>query len=152
MFKFLMMFILKSRIINDIHALCSLHSAQFPHNNSMSPRHLLPLFTLSAYLVSSEILLESGYSITTVLDFNKPLPSGGLDVSGIHPFALHPLTRSANLLILLDSINSTFYSLDLPLSQGWSDLLIHAFLFFSYLLYIVRVRVGAIAFSLLILC
>ncbi|KAH0459410.1 hypothetical protein IEQ34_012224 [Dendrobium chrysotoxum] len=82
-------------------------------------RLLLPLYllTLSGALVSSEIVLESGYSISTVLDFNKPLPSGGINGYGVHPFALHPLNRSPNLLLLLDSTNSSFYSLELPVSQ-----------------------------------
>ncbi|PKU79866.1 hypothetical protein MA16_Dca012054 [Dendrobium catenatum] len=83
-------------------------------------RLLLPLYllTLSGALVSSELVLESGYSISTVLDFNKPLPSGGINGHGVHPFALHPLNRSPNLLLLLDSTNSSFYSLELPVSQG----------------------------------
>ncbi|XP_028550703.1 uncharacterized protein LOC110115335 isoform X2 [Dendrobium catenatum] len=82
-------------------------------------RLLLPLYllTLSGALVSSELVLESGYSISTVLDFNKPLPSGGINGHGVHPFALHPLNRSPNLLLLLDSTNSSFYSLELPVSQ-----------------------------------
>ncbi|XP_020590606.1 uncharacterized protein LOC110031634 isoform X2 [Phalaenopsis equestris] len=99
---------------------CPSPCSNFETTEMLTRRRLLAqllLVTLYGALVSSEHLLEPGYSISTVLDFNKPLPSAGLDVSGIIPFALHPLTRSPNLLLLLDSSNSAFYSLDLPLSQ-----------------------------------
>ncbi|KAK8954549.1 hypothetical protein KSP39_PZI002612 [Platanthera zijinensis] len=77
---------------------------------------LFPLFllTLTGTLASPE--LEPGYSVSTVLDFNKPLQSGGRDVFSVRPFAILPLARSPNI-VLLDSTHSSLYSLELPLSQ-----------------------------------
>lgn len=62
-------------------------------------------------------MLESGYHVSTVLDFNKPLSFGGIDGSAVRPFSLLPLTHSSNKMLLLDSTHSSFYSIELPFSQ-----------------------------------
>ncbi|PKA51505.1 hypothetical protein AXF42_Ash002871 [Apostasia shenzhenica] len=77
----------------------------------------LLLLSRAVTLVSPALVLESGYSITTVIDFNQHHPPGGSDAASVRPFALQPLARSQNLLLLLDSSRSTFYSVRLPLSQ-----------------------------------
>ncbi|KAJ3677488.1 hypothetical protein LUZ60_003212 [Juncus effusus] len=62
---------------------------------------------------SSKLVLEEGYTVSTLLDFNKlHYASDG----GIHPFSLLPLSNSDDL-VLLDSSSSTFYTLSLPSSE-----------------------------------
>ncbi|XP_038985165.1 uncharacterized protein LOC103701628 isoform X6 [Phoenix dactylifera] len=86
------------------------------------PSPLLQLLFLLAFSSSpaisdSEIVLESGYTVSTVLDCNKPLAVAGLPSSAaVNPFSILPRPRSRDLL-LLDSSGSAFYSLAIPLSQ-----------------------------------
>ncbi|XP_020275098.1 uncharacterized protein LOC109849640 isoform X2 [Asparagus officinalis] len=73
---------------------------------------LLFLFTLSPNRADCKLELELGYSVSTVIDFNKYR----LIPDKIHPFSLLPRHRSTDLL-LLDSTDSVFYSLPIPISQ-----------------------------------
>ncbi|XP_077237787.1 uncharacterized protein LOC143879328 isoform X2 [Tasmannia lanceolata] len=57
---------------------------------------------------SSELVLEYGYTVTTVLDGDK------LQIP-IHPFSVLPRARTQDLL-LLDSVNSNFYIVSFPIS------------------------------------
>ncbi|XP_072991211.1 uncharacterized protein [Typha latifolia] len=74
---------------------------------------LLPL-ALTLISASSDLILEEGYVVSTVVDFNKLSSSAA--GAGVNPFSLLPRPRSQDLL-LLDSSGSAFYSLPLPLSQ-----------------------------------
>ncbi|KAJ6793575.1 Uncharacterized protein M6B38_234805 [Iris pallida] len=67
------------------------------------------LFLLISSAVASELVLEPGYSVSTVLDFNRA-------PSTVNPFSILPRHRSKELL-LLDSTNSAFYSIPTPISQ-----------------------------------
>nr|XP_010913566.1 uncharacterized protein LOC105039193 isoform X2 [Elaeis guineensis] len=80
--------------------------------------HLLFLLvSFSSAISDSEVVLESGYTVSTVLDCNKPLAVAGLPSSAaVYPFSLLPRPQSRDLL-LLDSSGSAFYSLVIPLSQ-----------------------------------
>ncbi|XP_044494697.1 uncharacterized protein LOC123217668 isoform X3 [Mangifera indica] len=67
----------------------------------------LALFISLSTLVSSELLLEEGYTVTTVIDGHQ---------LKINPYSVVPRPGSSDL-ILLDSVNSLFYALSFPLSQ-----------------------------------
>ncbi|KAJ0038199.1 hypothetical protein Pint_23022 [Pistacia integerrima] len=67
----------------------------------------LALFIFLSTLVSSELLLEEGYTVTTVIDGNH---------LKINPHSVIPRPGSSDL-ILLDSANSLFYTFSFPLSQ-----------------------------------
>lgn len=59
---------------------------------------------------SSELVLEDGYTVSTLLDANK------LE-NNIHPFSLLPRPGQEDDLFLLDSASSSFYTLFFPISQ-----------------------------------
>lgn len=59
-------------------------------------------------------MLEEGYTVSTVLDFNK---FSSPPASGVHPYAIVPSLSSQDLL-LLDSTASTFYTLSFPSSEN----------------------------------
>ncbi|XP_031263157.1 uncharacterized protein LOC116121337 isoform X2 [Pistacia vera] len=67
----------------------------------------LALFIFLSTLVSSELLLEEGYTVTTVIDGHH---------LKINPHSVIPRPGSSDL-ILLDSANSLFYTFSFPLSQ-----------------------------------
>ncbi|KAG1326981.1 NHL repeat-containing protein 2 [Cocos nucifera] len=78
---------------------------------------LLLSFSSKPAISDSGVVLESGYTVSTVLDCNKPLAIAGLPSSAaVYPFALLPRPQCRDLL-LLDSSGSAFYSLAIPLSQ-----------------------------------
>jgi hypothetical protein len=62
----------------------------------------------------SKLVLEEGYTVSTVIDFNK---FSSPPASGVHPYAIVPL-RSSQDLVLLDSAGSTFYTLSFPTSEN----------------------------------
>lgn len=64
------------------------------------------------------MIYEDGYTVTTVFDGNK---------LNINPHSIASYKGSHDLF-LLDSSNSVFYTLSLPLSQG--NCLFHVFFFF----------------------
>lgn len=67
----------------------------------------LALLPLLFTLVSSEILLEDGYTVTTVIDGHK---------LEINPYSVIAPPRSSDVIVL-DSSHSTFYTLSFPLSE-----------------------------------
>ncbi|KAJ4838750.1 hypothetical protein Tsubulata_029160 [Turnera subulata] len=67
---------------------------------------LLPDLPSSYGAASSQPILEDGYTVTTVINGHK---------LGINPHALLPLPGSSDF-ILLDSVNSVFYTLPFPSS------------------------------------
>ncbi|KAJ4799311.1 NHL domain-containing protein [Rhynchospora pubera] len=70
----------------------------------------LLIVALSINSVSSKVVLEEGYTVSTIIDFNK---ISSLPASGVHPYAIVPLLSSQNL-VLLDHTGSTFYTLSFP--------------------------------------
>ncbi|KNA18277.1 hypothetical protein SOVF_072310 isoform A [Spinacia oleracea] len=74
--------------------------------------HLATFFTLINLLIFhgfSEVIHEDGYTVTTVFDGNK-------NKLNINPHSVAP-RPGFNDLLLLDSSNSVFYTVSLPLSQ-----------------------------------
>ncbi|RDX96495.1 hypothetical protein CR513_20831, partial [Mucuna pruriens] len=76
--------------------------------SSLSTFLTLTLSLLSLHVNAKEVVIpEDGYTVTTVFDGHKP---------HVYPFAV--LQRpSFSDLILLDSVNSTFYTAQFPVSQ-----------------------------------
>ncbi|KAJ1702373.1 hypothetical protein LUZ63_002152 [Rhynchospora breviuscula] len=74
----------------------------------------LLIVALSINSVSSKVVLEEGYTVSTVIDFNK---ISSVPASGVHPYAIVPLLSSQNL-VLLDHTGSTFYTLSFPSSDN----------------------------------
>lgn len=74
---------------------------------SFSSYLLLFLFTLTINHVLASLLLEDGYTVTTLVDGNK---------LHVNPFSILPLFESSDLLVL-DSARSTFYTLSFASSQ-----------------------------------
>ncbi|KAE8774905.1 hypothetical protein D1007_52638 [Hordeum vulgare] len=68
--------------------------------------HILLLVPLLPLLACAGLVLEDGYTVSTVSDLNP---------SGTHPYALLPRPRAGDL-VLLDSAGSTLYTLPLPVS------------------------------------
>ncbi|CAJ2645012.1 unnamed protein product [Trifolium pratense] len=67
------------------------------------------IFTLfSLHVQPKRVISEDGYTITTVLDGHK---------LHINPFSVLQRPTSSDLIVL-DSTNSTFYTVQLPISQG----------------------------------
>lgn len=67
----------------------------------------LTLFLLSHVNAKNVVIAEDGYTVTTVFDGHKP---------HIYPFTVLQRPSSSDL-ILLDSVNSTFYTTQFPISQ-----------------------------------
>ncbi|KAK7361929.1 hypothetical protein VNO77_04023 [Canavalia gladiata] len=68
----------------------------------------LTLFLLSLHVHAKEVIIpEDGYTVTTVFDGHKP---------HIYPYAVLQQPSSSQL-ILLDSVNSTFYTVQFPISK-----------------------------------
>uniref|UniRef100_A0A453AUG5 NHL repeat-containing protein 2 n=1 Tax=Aegilops tauschii subsp. strangulata TaxID=200361 RepID=A0A453AUG5_AEGTS len=68
--------------------------------------HALLLTPLLPLLACAGLVLEDGYTVSTVSDLNP---------TGTHPYALLPRPRAGDL-VLLDSAGSTLYTLPLPVS------------------------------------
>ncbi|VAH42907.1 unnamed protein product [Triticum turgidum subsp. durum] len=68
--------------------------------------HTLLLISLLPLLACAGLVLEDGYTVSTVSDLNP---------TGTHPYALLPRPRAGDL-VLLDSAGSTLYTLPLPVS------------------------------------
>ncbi|KAM3383670.1 hypothetical protein ACQJBY_008378 [Aegilops geniculata] len=68
--------------------------------------HALLLIPLLPLLACAGLVLEDGYTVSTVSDLNP---------TGTHPYALLPRPRAGDL-VLLDSAGSTLYTLPLPVS------------------------------------
>ncbi|KAM3371554.1 hypothetical protein ACQJBY_018785 [Aegilops geniculata] len=68
--------------------------------------HSLLLISLLPLLACAGLVLEDGYTVSTVSDLNP---------TGTHPYALLPRPRAGDL-VLLDSAGSTLYTLPLPVS------------------------------------
>ncbi|KAJ3707536.1 hypothetical protein LUZ61_011241 [Rhynchospora tenuis] len=75
---------------------------------------LIVALSLSINPVLSKVVLEEGYTVSTIIDFNK---ISSLPASGVHPYAIVPLLSSQNL-VLLDHAGSTFYTLSFPSSEN----------------------------------
>lgn len=60
------------------------------------------------YSVSATIVLEDGYTVATIFNGNK---------LNINPHSVLPLPGSSDLIIL-DTANSVFYTIQFPISQG----------------------------------
>ncbi|KAL3501215.1 hypothetical protein ACH5RR_035664 [Cinchona calisaya] len=71
---------------------------------------LLLFFTLTK-TEGGQLLLEEGYTVSTILDGNK---------LHINPHSILPQFGSSDLIIL-DSTSSTFYTLSFPNPQGYAD-------------------------------
>lgn len=80
-----------------------------------SPHPRVLLLLILPLLAAAGPVLEDGYTVTTVADFNTrpPAPSS----SGPHPYALLPRPRAGDL-VLLDSAGSALYALALPVPAG----------------------------------
>lgn len=65
---------------------------------------LILLFSLVAFTEAS-LIPEEGYTVETVFDGNK---------NDVYPYSILPLNED---IVLLDSVNSTFFRFGLPLSQ-----------------------------------
>ncbi|XXG55359.1 hypothetical protein AAC387_Pa03g3049 [Persea americana] len=72
--------------------------------------HFLLLAVAKQASSSSKLVLEDGYSVSTLLDANKLK-------SPIHPFSLLPRPGQGDDLFLLDSASSSFYTLSFPISK-----------------------------------
>ncbi|TKY58623.1 hypothetical protein E2542_SST15691 [Spatholobus suberectus] len=75
---------------------------------SLSTFLTLTLFLFSHVKAKDVVIPEDGYTVTTVFDGHKP---------HIYPFTVLQLPVSSDL-ILLDSVNSTFYTAQFPISQA----------------------------------
>ncbi|XP_078163431.1 NHL domain-containing protein isoform X2 [Carex rostrata] len=62
---------------------------------------------------TSKLVLEEGYTVSTVIDFNK---FSSPPANQVYPYTIVPLLSSQDLL-LLDSTGSTFYTLSFPSSE-----------------------------------
>eukprot|EP00268_Persea_americana_P014710 TRINITY_DN1659_c0_g1_i2.p1 TRINITY_DN1659_c0_g1~~TRINITY_DN1659_c0_g1_i2.p1 ORF type:complete len:373 (+),score=37.04 TRINITY_DN1659_c0_g1_i2:104-1120(+) len=72
--------------------------------------HFLLLAVAKQASSSSKLVLEDGYTVSTLLDANKlKYP--------IHPFSLLPRPGQEDDLFLLDSASSSFYTLSFPISK-----------------------------------
>ncbi|GMH01627.1 hypothetical protein Nepgr_003466 [Nepenthes gracilis] len=72
------------------------------------PAFVLVIFKLFLLHVLAKHVYEGGYTVTTVLDGNK------LD---INPYSVAPRAGVSHDLLLLDSSNSAFFTISLPISQ-----------------------------------